>query len=107
LRDARGPVFAEIATVAARAEKYPSNDAQQPRRSTTLTIDCARPVLGRQARQAAAGAAAVLMAAFGVILIACANSREFPARARCVADPGEEESDEKRDRLIAALTAQF
>ena len=50
------------------------DDLQQPRRSTTLTIERARPAVGRQARQAAAGAAAVLMAAFGVILlIACAN----------------------------------
>jgi predicted permease len=61
-------VRAEFRVIAAQ------NDLQHPRRSTTLTIDRARPALGRQARQAAAGAAAVLMAAFGVILlIACAN----------------------------------
>jgi predicted permease len=61
-------VRAEFRVIAAQI------DLQQPRRSTTLTIERARPALPRQARQAATGAAAVLMAAFGVILlIACAN----------------------------------
>jgi predicted permease len=61
-------VRAEFRVIAAQI------DLQQPRRSTTLTIERARPTLPRQARQAATGAAAVLMAAFGLILlIACAN----------------------------------
>jgi predicted permease len=49
-------------------------DQQQPGRSTLLTIDRARPRLPQQLRGGAAGAAAVLMAAFGfILLIACAN----------------------------------
>ena len=62
------PVRAELDVLAARI------DQQQPGRSTRLTIERARPVLPRQVRGAATGAAAVLMAAFGfILLIACAN----------------------------------
>ena len=50
-------------------------DQQQPGRSTTLTVERAIPTtVPAGARGAATGAAAVLMAAFGLILlIACAN----------------------------------
>jgi predicted permease len=50
-------------------------DRQQPGRSTTLTIERATPTtVPPAARGAASGAAAVVMAAFGlVLLIACAN----------------------------------
>jgi macrolide transport system ATP-binding/permease protein len=50
-------------------------DRQQPGRSTTLTIERATPMtVPSAARGAASGAAAVVMAAFGlVLLIACAN----------------------------------
>jgi putative ABC transport system permease protein len=61
-------VRAELGVIAAQI------DQQQPGRSTTLTIERARPALGQQLRGTATGAAAVLMAAFGLILlIACAN----------------------------------
>jgi predicted permease len=50
-------------------------DQQQPGRSTTLTVDRATPMtVPPMFRSAATGAALVLMAAFGlVLLIACAN----------------------------------
>ena len=50
-------------------------DRQQPPRQTRLTIERARPTtVPSDVRGAATGAAAVLMAAFGlVLLIACAN----------------------------------
>ena len=49
-------------------------DQQRPGRSTTLTIERARPPINQQLRGRATGAAAVLMTAFGLILlIACAN----------------------------------
>jgi len=60
---------AELGVIAAQI------DQQEPGRSTTLTIEPAMPVtLPPQLRRAATGAATVLMAAFGfVLLIACAN----------------------------------
>jgi predicted permease len=61
-------VRAELDVIAAQI------DRRQPGRSTMLTIERATPTLPRQLRGAATGAAAVLMAASGVILlIACAN----------------------------------
>ncbi|HEX5108082.1 MAG TPA: ABC transporter permease [Vicinamibacterales bacterium] len=61
-------VRAELDVIAAQI------DREQPGRSTRLTIGPAGPALGRQTREAAMGAATVLMAAFGlVLLIACAN----------------------------------
>jgi predicted permease len=49
-------------------------DRQQAGRSTLLTIGRATPTMPQQLRGLAAGAAAVLMAAFGfILLIACAN----------------------------------
>ena len=61
-------VRAELDVIAAQI------DQQQPGRSTLLTIERARPALPQQLRGRAPGAAAVLMAAFGLILlIACAN----------------------------------
>src|SRR5688572_9920582 len=49
-------------------------DRQQAGRSTLLTIERATPTMPQQLRGRAAGAAAVLMAAFGfILLIACAN----------------------------------
>jgi len=62
-------VRAELGVIAAQI------DQQEPGRSTTLTIEPATPVtLPPQLRRAATGAAVVLMAAFGfVLLIACAN----------------------------------
>jgi len=62
-------VRAELGVIAAQI------DQQQPGRSTTLAIDRATPMtVPSQARGAAMGASAVLMAAFGLILlIACAN----------------------------------
>jgi predicted permease len=49
-------------------------DGEQPGRSTTLTVERARPIVPPGMRGAATGAAAVLMAAFAcVLLIACAN----------------------------------
>ena len=61
-------VRAELDVIAAQI------DRQQPGRSTMLTIERARPPLPQQLRGGATGAAAVLMAAFGLILlIACAN----------------------------------
>ena len=62
-------VRAELDVIAAQI------DQQQPGRSTLLTIERARPMtVPPQLRGAATGAAAVLMAAFGfILLIACAN----------------------------------
>jgi predicted permease len=62
-------VRAELAVIAAQI------DQQQPGRSTSLTIARATPMtVPTDARGPATGAAAVLMAAFGfVLLIACAN----------------------------------
>ena len=62
-------VRAELAVIAAQI------DQQQPGRSTTLTIERSGPMrVPSDVRGAATGAAAVLMAAFGlVLLIACAN----------------------------------
>ena len=61
-------VRAELDVIAAQI------DRQQPGRSTQLTIERARPTLPQQLRGQATGAAAVLMAAFGfILLIACAN----------------------------------
>ena len=61
-------VRAELDVIAAQI------DRQQPGRSTTLTIERARPTMPQQLRGRATGAAAVLMAAFGfILLIACAN----------------------------------
>jgi predicted permease len=62
-------VRAELDVIAAQI------DQQQPGRSTTLTIERATPMtVPSAARGAAINAAAVLMAAFGLILlIACAN----------------------------------
>ena len=61
-------VRAELDVIAAQI------DRQQPGRSTMLTIARPRPAMPQRLRSAAAGAAAVLMAAFGLILlIACAN----------------------------------
>ncbi len=61
-------VRAELDVIAAQI------DQQQAGRSTTLAIERAAPALPRQLRGRAPGAAAVLMGAFGLILlIACAN----------------------------------
>ena len=62
-------VRAELSVIAAQL------DRRQPGRSTTLTIERATPMtVPRALRGVATGAAAVLMAAFGfVLLIACAN----------------------------------
>jgi len=61
-------VRAELDVIAAQI------DRQQPGRSTRLTIERARPLLPQQLRGTAAGAAVVLTAAFGfILLIACAN----------------------------------
>jgi predicted permease len=61
-------VRAELDVIAAQI------DQQRPGRSTTLTIERARPPMNQQLRSRATGAAAVLMTAFGLILlIACAN----------------------------------
>jgi predicted permease len=61
-------VRAELEVIAAQL------DRQQPGRSTRLTVERARPLMPQQLRGRAAAAAAVLMAAFGlVLLIACAN----------------------------------
>jgi predicted permease len=62
-------VRAELGVVASQI------DRQQPGRSTTLTIERATPMtVPSAARGGASGAAAVLMGAFGLILlIACAN----------------------------------
>ena len=61
-------VRAELDVIAAQI------DQQRPGRSTTLTIGRARPAIPQQLRGRATGAAVVLMAAFGLILlIACAN----------------------------------
>ena len=61
-------VRAELDVIAAQI------DQQQPGRSTTLTIERARPLIPRQLRGVATGAAAVLTATFGfILLIACAN----------------------------------
>ena len=63
-----GRVRAELDVIAARM------DRQQPGRSTLLAIERARPALPQQLRGRVTGAATVLMAAFGLILlIACAN----------------------------------
>jgi predicted permease len=64
-----GQVQAELAVIAAQI------DQQEPGRATTLTVERATPMaLPPLLRRAATGAAAVLMAAFGfVLLIACAN----------------------------------
>ena len=49
-------------------------DRQQPGRSTLLAIERARPTMPQQLRGRATGAATVVMAAFGfILLIACAN----------------------------------
>src|SRR5688572_231563 len=61
-------VRAELDVIAAQI------DRQQPGRSTQLAIERARPALPQQGRRLATGGAAVLMAAFGfILLIACAN----------------------------------
>ena len=61
-------VRAELDVIAAQM------DRQQPGRSTLLAIERARPAMPQQLRGRATGAATVLMAAFGLILlIACAN----------------------------------
>jgi macrolide transport system ATP-binding/permease protein len=61
-------VRAELDVIAAQI------DQQRPGRSTRLTIGRATPALPRQLRDGATGAAAVLMTAFGfILLIACAN----------------------------------
>jgi predicted permease len=62
-------VRAELGVIAAQIDK------EQPRRSTTLTIERAKPMTVLPfLRGPATGAAAVLMAAFGsILLIACAN----------------------------------
>ena len=61
-------VRAELDVIAAQI------DQQQPGRSTLLTIERARPAMARAAAGGTGAAAAVLMAAFGLILlIACAN----------------------------------
>ena len=61
-------VRAELDVIAAQI------DRQQTGRSTLLTIERARPAMPPQLRRTATGAATVLMAAFGLILlIACAN----------------------------------
>jgi macrolide transport system ATP-binding/permease protein len=61
-------VRAELAVIAAQI------DRQQTGRSTILTIERAKPAMPPQLRGRAPGAAAVLMTAFGLILlIACAN----------------------------------
>jgi predicted permease len=61
-------VAAELDVIAAQM------DQQQTGRSTTLSIERARPAITQQLRGRAAGAASVLMGAFGLILvIACAN----------------------------------
>jgi predicted permease len=61
-------VRAELDVIAAQI------DRQQPGRSTTLTIERATPAMPQQLRGRAAGAAVVLMAAVGfILLIACAN----------------------------------
>jgi predicted permease len=69
-KDGVGPeqVRAELDVIAA------GMDRQQPGRSTLLAIERARPAIPPQLRGTAIGAATVLMAAFGLILlIACAN----------------------------------
>ena len=61
-------VQAELDVIAAQI------DQQQPGRSTTLTIERARPAMPQQIRGRATAAAAFLMAPFGfILLIACAN----------------------------------
>ncbi len=61
-------VRAELDVIAAQI------DQQRPGRSTTLTVELAKPAVPQQLRGRATGAAVVLMAAFGLILlIACAN----------------------------------
>ena len=63
-----GQVRAELDVITAQL------DRQRPGRSTLLTIERARPAMGQQLRGTATGAAVVLMAAFGfILLIACAN----------------------------------
>jgi hypothetical protein len=66
-------VRAELDVIAAQIDRE-QRSRQQPGRSTRLTIDRAGPAIPQQASGGATGAAAVLMAAFGlVLLIACAN----------------------------------
>jgi predicted permease len=61
-------VSAELDVIAAQL------DRERPGRSTTLAIERGVPVTSRDTRAGAVGAAAVLMGAFGLILlIACAN----------------------------------
>ena len=61
-------VRAELDVIAAQI------DRQQPGRSTTLTIERAKSIVPPGFRRVATGVAAVLMAAFGfILLIACAN----------------------------------
>jgi hypothetical protein len=76
-------VRAELGVIAAQI------DQQQPGRSTTLTIERATPAtVPAGVRGAATGAAAVVMAAFGLILlIACAMSQSTP-RARVCEERG-------------------
>jgi putative ABC transport system permease protein len=61
-------VRAELDVIAAQI------DRQRPGRSTRLTVGRAKPALPRQLRDSATGAAAVVMTAFGfILLIACTN----------------------------------